>query len=77
MLACTVEFADFVLYTFPNKKASLFVILDPEFLTKCVIESGDFYRVSVLPELLGRWFTRGVVMLDSATDGRDNSQYNY
>ena len=80
MLACRVNFADFVVCTFPNEKPSLFVTridYNPEFLSRCVEESINFYRVAVLPELLGRWFTRSVVMPDSATDDRDSNQYNY
>ena len=79
MLACHVESADFVVCTFPNKKPSLFVTridIDVEFMSRCIDESCDFYRVAILPELLGRWFTRSVVMPDSAIDGRD-THYNY
>jgi len=56
MLACHVNFADFVC-TFPNKKPSLFVTrinYNPEILSKCIEESVNYYRVAVLPELLRR-----------------------
>jgi len=80
MLACHVNFADFVVCTFPNEKPSLSVTrinYDPEFLSKCIEESVNFYRVAILPELLGRWFTRIVVMPGSATDDRDSYECNY
>lgn len=79
MMACHVEFADFVVCTFPNKKPSLFVTridIDPDFISNCIDESGTFYRAAILPELLGRWFTRSVIMPESATDGR-NEEYTY
>lgn len=39
------------------------------------MKSGDFYKVAILPELLGRWFTRSSVM--PTVDDRGDSSYNY
>ena len=39
------------------------------------MKSGNFYNAAILPELLGRWFTRSNVM--PTIDDRGNSSYNY
>ena len=49
--------------------------IDIEFMSRRIDESSDFYRVAILLELLGGWFTRSVVMPDSAIDGRDTHHY--
>ena len=45
MLACQLEFADFIFCTFPNNTTTLFMQ----------------YKVAILPDLLRRWFTSDVM----------------
>ena len=56
MLACQVEFADFIFCTFPNDTTTLFmqrIEIDGDFLSSCIMKSGNFYKVAILPDLLG------------------------
>jgi len=60
MMVCQREFADFVVCTFPDDVPTITVqgiLIDEDFLVSCVKKSGDFYKVAILPKLLGRWFT--------------------
>ena len=41
--------------------------MDIDFLTQCIMKSGDFYKVAIMP--VGRWFTRSCVM--TTIDGRE------
>ena len=78
MLACGVELADFVVCTFPNDTPTLFIQrikIDEDFLLSCIEKSRDLYKVAILPELLGRWFTRSVVM--PTVDHRNDLSYKY
>ena len=64
MLACQVEFADFIFCTFPNDTTTLFmqrIEIDGDSLSSCIMKSGNFYKVAILPDLLGRWFTSDVM----------------
>ena len=81
MLVCQVEFGDFIVCTFPNDTPTLFrqrIEMDVDFLSQCIMKSGDLYKVAIMPELLGRWFTRSCVM--TTIDGREdllNYKYCY
>lgn len=81
MLVCLVEFADFVVSTFPDDRPTLYIErieIDCNFVANCTLKSGDFYKVAIMPELLGRWFTRSAVLPTSTVDDRnDDSQYAY
>ena len=80
MLVCNVEFADFVVCTFPNDKPTFYIErieVDSDFLANCIMKSGDFYKVGIMPELLGRWFTRSTVLPTSTVDDRNDLQYGY
>ena len=79
MLACDVQFADFVVCTFPNDTPTLCIqrikIIDEDFLSSCIEKSRDLHKVAILPELLGRWFTRSIVM--PIVDDRNDLSYKY
>ena len=80
MLACNVEFADFVVCTFPNDKPTFYIErieVDSDFLANCIMKSGDFYKIGIIPELLGRWFIRSTVLPTSTVDDSNDSQYVY
>ena len=63
MYVCEVDYCDFVVCTFPPDvmpQISVIRILpDLVFWDSCVDASLAFFKSGVLPELLGRWFTRG------------------
>ena len=81
MLVCRVEFADFVVCTFPYDKPTLYIYwieIDCDFGANCIMKSGYFYKVAIMPELLGKRLTRSVVLPASTVDDRnDDSQYRY
>ena len=77
MLACQVEFVNFIVCTFPNDTTTLFmqrIEIDGDFLSSCIMKSDDFYKVAILPELPGRWFMRSNVM--PTIFDRGDSSYN-
>ena len=60
-LSCTVEWIE----------------IDCDFVANCIVKSGDFYKVAIMPELLVRWLTRSAVLPASTADDRNNdSQYH-
>ena len=71
------EFADFVVCTFPNNIPTLSVeriSLDEEFVDACIEQASQFFKVAILPELLGRWYSRSLVIpvkMNSETSGYD------
>ena len=74
------EFGDFVVCTFPNNTPTLLVeriTLDEQFVNICIEQASHFFKIAILPELLGRWYTRTLVIpakVDSTTSG---SSYEY
>ena len=74
------EFGDFVVCTFPNNTPTLLVeriTLDEQFVDICIEQASHFFKIAILQELLGRWYTRSLVIpakVDSATSG---SSYDY
>ena len=59
---CKVDYCDFCLCTFPSySEVSLHierVFPDNEFWQICVDSSQHFFNICILPELLGRWYSR-------------------
>ena len=74
---CDVEYCDFVVCTFPDKKVPVIRVFDDQdFWLLCVGKSTEFFKVCILLEILGRWYTRSkpVTQLESAaSDLRDKS----
>jgi len=63
MHVCDVKYCDFVVCTFPSNEATIFVIRifqDNSFWLECFHKSSTFFRTCVLPELLGKAYTRQV-----------------
>ena len=80
MFVCEVEFADFVVCTFPNDTATINIeriYLDEDFLVESIVQAGQFYTVAILPELLGKWYTRSDIMPSAVVNDSTSAEYNY
>ena len=68
---CGVEYADFVVCTFPEDNKPVIhverIMADIEFWSQCVKKSTEFFTVCILPELLGRWYTRPCISSKGST----------
>lgn len=67
MHVCDVEFCDFVICTFPCGEPSIFmkrIYRDTNFWDDCVKRASQFFRLCVLPELLGKAYTRPLCNLE-------------
>ena len=79
MFVCNVEHVDFVICTFPNDVPAITIERispDADFLVNSIVQAGHFYTVTILPELLAKWYTRSIVMPDTAMVDH-SSTYNY
>ena len=67
MKICQVQYCDFVVW----KKADVFVqriLVDIEFIDDAIKNVKSFIKLAILPELVGKWFTKqSVVPLSEAT----------
>ena len=74
LYVCGADFGDFVVCTFPNDSPTIAMerlFLDEEFIHACIENATQFFDVAILPELLGRWYTRSLVIpveMDSTSD---------
>ena len=62
---CNVAFCDFVVCTFPGGVPQIFVqrlVKDAEFWNSCLTQSLKFFNHCILPELLGKAFTRSTAL---------------
>ena len=74
------EFADFVVCTFPNNIPTLSVeriTVDKEFVDACIEQASQFFKVAILPELLGRWYSRSLVIPVKMNSGTASYDYCY
>lgn len=58
---CNVQYCDFVVCTFPDGEASIYVTRlyrDDGFWDTCLKRASEFFRMCILPELLGHAYTR-------------------
>ena len=63
MFMCKVEYCDFCMCTFPKETSEPSmhierITADSTFWDKCVDASSHFFQTCILPELLGKWYTR-------------------
>lgn len=65
MFVCDVQYCDFVVSTFPNDddkcKCELHIeriVADDDLWLDCISRCNDFFNICLLPELLGRWYSR-------------------
>ena len=66
---CNVEYCDFVVY---KKDSALFIQrieLDSEFINNAISETKSFIRLGILPELIGRWYTKSRIARKAVGDG--------
>ena len=78
LAVCSAEFADFITYTFPGGTSKVNVeriTLNLDFVENCVDKATRFYEVAILPELLGRWYTRAMVL--PTIDDSQSLDYDY
>ena len=72
IIVCDVEYCDFVLCTFPvNIKPEIFcerIQAYQDFWTQCLTKSTDFFNICMLPEFLGRWYTRPFASSSSVSE---------
>ena len=59
---CNVDFCDFCVCTFPSSEIPNLhierIFPDAELWAQCVESSTNFFKTCILPELLGKWYTR-------------------
>ncbi len=62
---CEVEYCDFVVCTFPENQDEPNIHIerlyaDSEFWSVCIKKSSEFFNLCILPELVGRWYSRPI-----------------
>ena len=57
MFICEVEYCDFVVWTDKDIHIER-IVPDSEFWEEALLKATKLFKVAVLPELVGRWFTR-------------------
>ncbi|SMN01988.1 hypothetical protein SPONN_289 [uncultured Candidatus Thioglobus sp.] len=58
---CKVKYCDFCICTFPGSGPSMHIERihpDTELWQKCVEKSSHFFKLCILPEIIGKWYTR-------------------
>ena len=63
IFVCEVPYCDFCVCTFPESSPSMHIeriYPDPEFWHVCVSKAEHFFKVCILPELIGKWYTRPI-----------------
>ena len=72
MKLCDVSFCDFVMW-----KSDEFIVCrietDDIFLTEAIDKATNFYKYDILPELVGKWYTR-IQPIEQATSSALSSQ---
>ncbi len=62
LFLCDVEYCDFVVCTFSDEGSMHIERISKNliFWNDCVSKAVTFYRTCVLPELIGKWYTRPI-----------------
>ena len=72
MKICEVEYCDFVVWG----DESVFyerILIDTEFIDNAIEEAQPFIKLALLPELVGKWFSRQTVATTTLTDPPSSS----
>ncbi len=73
-----MEYCDFVLCTFPdNKEPEIFcerIKADRDLWTQCLTKCTDFFKICILLELLGHWYTGPFTSSSSTLPGPSKSK---
>ena len=82
LFACGAKYmyGDFQVCTFESdipKYTSIRIFPDPTFFSECLQKSHHFFTIlCILPELVGKWYSRSIIMPCAPTPN-DDSTYNY
>ena len=81
MFVCNVEYCDFCVCTFPESVDEFSpyverIFRDIEFWEDCVEKAKHFFTVCLLPEILGKWYTRPAVSSGTNQSNQSNSSDN-
>jgi len=81
LFICNVEYSDFVVCTFASDDEDSIHIerlnKDEEFWQDCVDKAKLFFKICLLPELLGSWYTRPTEFITSASTSVDDQPTYY
>ena len=90
MFVCNLNYGHFVLSTFPSGSSPSihveYITRDEKLWSECIEQSTQFFKTCVLPELLGRWYTRPCVEMcteqlpsgtQSSSDDTSQNQRKY
>ncbi len=69
---CQVEFSDFVVWTLHGLHAERIYVAQ-EFFTDVLNKVEELYKICLLPELIGKWYTRQSVMPESPSSSLSNT----
>ena len=74
MRLCEMDYGDFVIWR-ESELVVLRIRMDSAFVKEAMGKATEFFKYGVLPELLGRWYTRNppVVLIGSDTTDSDHS----
>ncbi len=69
---CSVEYCDFIVCTFSGSKDSSDLHIeritkDHDFWSDLVFKAKRFFRVCILPELMGKWYSKPRVDSENST----------
>ena len=81
MFVCNVDYCDFCVCTFPESVDEFSpyverIFRDIEFWEDCVEKAKHFFTVCLLPEILGKWYTRPAVRSGTNQSNQSNSSDN-
>ena len=75
LFACCASYADFVIATFGESQVKFVtkrILRDEELISEFLQKAKLFFKLCILPELLGKWYTRSSVMpAEMSTVGAD------
>ena len=57
MKLCEVDYGDLVVWR-PNELVILRIYIDKNFVTSAIANATTFYKTGILPELLGKWYSK-------------------
>ena len=69
MFVCEADYCDFVVCTFPGDQLEPDIHIerifpDEQFWSECIEKASHFFKICILPELLGRWYSRPCICLE-------------
>ena len=80
LFACGAKYGDLQVCTFESdipKYKSVRIFPEPTFFSECLHKSHHFFTICILPELVGKWYSRSIVIPSDSPTPNDDSSYNY